>query len=111
AAIGGFEVRPLVAVAVSGGPDSLALVLLADRWARAQDGRAWAVTVDHGLRPESAAEARTVAGWLAARAIPHEILSWEGVKPASGIQAAAREARYYLVAAWCRNHGVLHLLT
>ena len=63
--IGGFEAQPGVAIAVSGGPDSMALVLLADKWARQRGGRVWALTVDHGLRPESAGEARTVAGWLA----------------------------------------------
>ncbi len=108
-AIGGFEARPRVAVAVSGGPDSLALVLLAEKWARQRGGQAWALTVDHGLRPDSAAEARTVAGWLAAGAIPHEILLWAGAKPTSGIQAAARDARYRLLTEWCRTHGCLHL--
>jgi len=110
-AIGSFEARPLIAVAVSGGPDSLALILLADRWARQRDGEAWALTVDHGLRPESAEEARTVAGWLAGRGISHETLVWAGTKPLSGFQEAAREARYRLLAQWCRAHGVLHLLT
>ena len=110
-ALGGFEARPAIAVAVSGGPDSLALILLAQRWARQRGGEAWALTVDHGLRPESAEEARTVAGWLASRAVPHEILVWDGEKPATGIQEAAREARYRLLAQWCRGHGVLHLLT
>ena len=111
AAIGGFETRPRVAIAVSGGPDSLALVVLADRWARTRGGQAWGLTLDHGLRPGSAREARIVAGWLNARAIPHEILHWAGDKPTSGIQAAARDARYRLLAAWCGRHGVLHLLT
>ena len=111
AAIGGFERRPIVALAVSGGPDSLALMLQADRWARQQGGVAWGLTVDHGLRPESAAEAGTVAGWLSSRGIPHRILVWQGAKPASGVQAAAREARYRLLAGWCRAQGVLHLLT
>ncbi len=110
-ALGGFEARPAIAVAVSGGPDSLALILLAQRWARQRGGKTCALTVDHGLRPESAEEARTVAGWLASRAIPHEILVWAGDKPTSGIQEAAREARYRLLAQWCREHGVLHLLT
>jgi tRNA(Ile)-lysidine synthase len=109
AAIGGFETRPRVAVAVSGGPDSMALLLLADRWARQQGGAAWGLTVDHGLRPESADEARRVASWLAARAIPHAILCWSGPKPASGLQEAAREARYRLLAGWCRDQGILHL--
>jgi tRNA(Ile)-lysidine synthase len=110
-AIGGFEAHPSIAVAVSGGPDSLALVLLAQRWARQRGGTAWALTVDHGLRPESAEEGRIVAGWLSGRAIPHEILVWAGDKPLSGLQEAAREARYRLLAQWCRAHGVLHLLT
>jgi tRNA(Ile)-lysidine synthase len=110
-ALGGFEPRPRIAVAVSGGPDSLALILLAARWARRRGGQAWGLTVDHGLRPESAEEARTVAGWLEPRAIPHEILGWVGDKPTSGIQEAARDARYRLLAQWCHAHGVLHLLS
>jgi tRNA(Ile)-lysidine synthase len=110
-AIGGFELRLLVAVATSGGPDSLALTILADRWAHARGGVAWAVTVDHGLRPESAAEARQVGAWLGVRGIPHAIVTWEGEKPAAGLQAAAREARYRLLGEWCRTRGCLHLLT
>jgi tRNA(Ile)-lysidine synthase len=109
--IGGFERAPFIAVAVSGGPDSLALTLLADRWARQRSGRAWGLTVDHGLRSESAAEARTVGGWLAARGISHEILTWTDEKSATGIQEAARDARYRLLTAWCRVNGCLHLLT
>jgi tRNA(Ile)-lysidine synthase len=99
-----------VAVAVSGGPDSLCLCLLADGWARARGGEVSALIVDHGLRPTSAAEARQVADWLRARQIDHYVLSWTGPKPATGIQAAAREARYRLLADWCRAAGVLHLL-
>lgn len=110
-AIGGFAARPFIAVAVSGGPDSLALALLAHAWAVERGGTAWALTVDHRLRPESAAEAETVAGWLAARGLPHRILVWAGDKPATGIQEAAREARYALLAQWCRERGCLHLLT
>lgn len=111
AAVGGFEPRPLIAVATSGGPDSLALAILADRWARAQGGVAWAVTVDHRLRPESADEARQVGASLGARGIRHAILAWQGAKPATGLQAAAREARYRLLGEWCRAQGCLHLLT
>ena len=99
-----------MAVAVSGGPDSLSLCLLADGWARARGGEVSALIVDHGLRPTAAAEARQVADWLRARRIDHHVLRWTGAKPATGIQAAAREARYRLLADWCRVAGVLHLL-
>ena len=110
APLGPFERAPRLAVAVSGGPDSLALCLLADRWARARGGRVSALTVDHGLRPESGAEALEVAAWLERRGVHHRILVWRGPKPATGIQAAAREARYALLGDWCREAGVLHLL-
>ena len=110
-AIGGFEPRPLLAIGVSGGPDSMALVILADRWARRRGGRVWGLTVDHRLRPESAAEATQVASWLAARDIRHVTLAWTGEKPATGVQEAAREARYRLLAEWCAEQGCLHLLT
>jgi tRNA(Ile)-lysidine synthase len=111
AALGPFEARPQLAVAVSGGPDSLALCLLADGWARGRGGAIVGLIVDHGLRPESAGEARQTAAWLAARRIQSQILTWSGAKPAVGIQAAARGARYRLLGDWCRAAGVLHLLT
>jgi tRNA(Ile)-lysidine synthase len=110
AAFGPFEVAPRLAVAVSGGADSLALALLADRWARARGGSVTALTVDHGLRPESAAEAAQVGAWLTARGIGHHVVAWRGPKPSAGIQAAAREARFELLAGHCRAHAILHLL-
>jgi tRNA(Ile)-lysidine synthase len=106
-----FEGEPFVAVGVSGGPDSLALTILADRWARQRGGSICALSVDHRLRPESEEEIRQLAGWLAARAIRHETLVWRGAKPASGIQEAARAARYQLLTEWCRAQGCLHLMT
>jgi tRNA(Ile)-lysidine synthase len=109
--LGYFEPRPHVAVAVSGGADSLALTLLADRWARAQGGSITALTVDHRLRPDSAAEAELLGRSLGARAIAHEILVWNGPYPLRDLQAAAREARYRLLGEWCRSRFVLHLLT
>jgi tRNA(Ile)-lysidine synthase len=108
--LGPFERRPRLAVAVSGGPDSMCLCLLADRWARARGGEVSALIVDHGLRPTSATEARQVAKWLSGRRVDHHILIWSDAKPATGVQAAAREARYRLLGAWCRSAGVLHLL-
>jgi tRNA(Ile)-lysidine synthase len=110
-ALAGFELSPFLAVAVSGGADSLALAILADRWARSRGGVICALTVDHRLRPESAGEVRRLQGWLAARRIRHEVLVWAGPKPRTGVEAAAREARYRLLAGWCRERGCLHLLT
>lgn len=110
APLGPFELCPRVAVAVSGGADSLALALLAQDWAKAQGGEAVAVTVDHRLRSDSAAEAMQVGQWLAAQHIPHRILVWDGPKPAADIQAAARAARYGLLERFCRDEGVLHLM-
>ncbi|MBB6249945.1 tRNA lysidine(34) synthetase TilS [Nitrospirillum iridis] len=109
APLGPYETAPVLAVGVSGGRDSLALTLLADRWARARGGHVIAFTVDHALRPESAAEAAQVGHWLAGRGIPHTTLTWEGPKPATGLQAAARQARHDLLAAACRARGILHL--
>ncbi|MBN9089123.1 MAG: tRNA lysidine(34) synthetase TilS [Reyranella sp.] len=106
-----FEAQPALAVAVSGGRDSLALALLAHEWALARRGRVLALIVDHGLRRESADEARTTRERLAGRGIESEILLWAGDKPATRIQQAAREARYRLLFAACRRHGILHLMT
>lgn len=110
AALGPFEPAPRLVVAVSGGPDSLCLTLLADRWAHAQGGRVEAITVDHGLRSESAVEARQVGRWLKARGIHHRVLRWTGVKPTADIAAAARAARYRLLVDWAAGQGFLHLL-
>ena len=111
AALAPFETCPRLAVALSGGPDSTALLLLADEWVRARDGTLVAFIVDHGLRDGSAVEARVVAGRCSARAIASRILTWKGPKPASAIEETARHARYDLLEAACRRHGILHLLT
>ncbi len=110
APLGPFEPSPRIAVAVSGGPDSLALCLLADRWARARHGTVCGLTVDHRLRPESAAEAAQVRRWLTARGIAHRTLCWPGARPVTGLQEQARAARLALLTGWCRRAGVLHLL-
>jgi tRNA(Ile)-lysidine synthase len=110
ASIAQFESSPFLAVAVSGGSDSLALAILADRWARERGGQICALTVDHRLRPESGNEIRRLGAWLSARAIRHEVLVWAGEKPRTGIQEAARFARYRLLGGWCRDHACLHLI-
>lgn len=94
-------------LAVSGGPDSLALLLLAHA---AYPGRVHAATVDHGLRPEAAAEAAFVAGLCAARAIPHATLRAE-MTERSNVQAAARTRRYALLTQWLGGIGAPFLAT
>ena len=103
-----------VALAVSGGSDSMALLRLTQTWAASHHPglRLSVLTVDHRLRAASAAEARQVGQWAAALGLSHHILEWAGEpKPKTGIQAAARAARYGLMAAWCRANGAELLLT
>lgn len=88
----------------------MALALLAGDWARARGGEAVALVVDHGLRAESAEEARTVRGWLKARGLAVVPLLRTGPRPRSGLQAAARTARHRLLANACRERKILHLL-
>lgn len=96
-------------IAVSGGPDSLALLLLA---AAARSGAIEAATVDHGLRPESGAEAEMVAAVCARLGVPHVILSADWTEPpASAIQARARDLRYRLLAAWLAQRSLNALTT
>lgn len=106
-------VTPSFALAVSGGGDSAALLHLVAGWARECDIRPEKIsvlTVDHGLRPASRAEAEQVAGWCRALGFDHHILAWEGEKPASGVQAAARAARRELMCGWCRERHMTQLL-
>jgi tRNA(Ile)-lysidine synthase len=85
-------------LAVSGGPDSMALMMLASLAAPLLPGIAFrAATVDHGLRPEARGEALFVAGSARRIGMPHDILGWDEAKPVTGIQKAAREARYALL--------------
>ncbi|WP_311267053.1 tRNA lysidine(34) synthetase TilS [Sphingobium sp. WCS2017Hpa-17] len=94
-------------VAVSGGPDSMALLLLA---ARAFPGRVAAVTVDHQLRKASAGEAAMVADWCAGQAIAHATLTPD--RPVAGnVQAWARAVRYRLIEAWRVDQGIDWIMT
>lgn len=98
------------AVAVSGGGDSLALMLLLAEWARDNARPAPVVlTVDHGLQPDSAKDARAVLGAAKAAGLTAHLLAWMGPKPKADIEAAARAARYRLMGEWCRGHGIFAL--
>jgi len=96
---------PALVLAVSGGPDSMALLWLAARWRKSlKNGpELTAVTVDHGLRAESAAEARHVKQLASSLGVAHRTLRWRGEKPASGLPEAARNARYDLLAKAARS--------
>ncbi|HFQ15883.1 MAG TPA: tRNA lysidine(34) synthetase TilS [Rhodobacteraceae bacterium] len=101
-----------LALAVSGGADSMALMHLARRWQQATAPRITltVLTVDHGLRPQSAAEARQVAAWARHLRLDHVTLKWPGKKPRTAIQETARAARYGLLTGWCRAHDASALL-
>ena len=99
-------------LAVSGGPDSLALMVLAAEWAKVPDRPGLVVySVDHGLRPEAANEVTMVLREAAARGLLARGRRWEGQTPSTGIQAAARAARYRLMAEAMREDGADILLT
>jgi tRNA(Ile)-lysidine synthase len=104
---------PALVLAVSGGPDSTALMVLAARWrATLPSGpKLVAVTVDHGLRSASAREAEAVKRLATKLGIRHRTIRWTGKKPTTGIQAAARVARYRLLAAAAVKSGAQHILT
>ena len=108
-----WKALPALVLAVSGGPDSVALMWLAARWRKAlkKGPRLVAVTVDHGLRKEAAREARDVRQLAAALEIEHRTLRWRGDKPKTGLPSAARDARYRLLARAAKSCGASHILT
>ena len=96
---------PALGIALSGGGDSTALMHLAHDWATPRGVVLRAVTVDHGLRPESGAEARAAGDAAAALGIAHQVLRWDG--PGGGnLMAQARAARMALIADWALGHGI-----
>ncbi len=102
----GLSGNSCLMLAVSGGADSMALLILIARWVRELGKMAPSIevaTVDHGLRPESAREADFVAKTARNLGLSHSTLSWSGEKPAAGVQAAARDARYALLIAHARQ--------
>lgn len=87
----------------------MALLRLSAEWRKKP--RFTVLTVDHGLRAESAQEARQVAEWSAQAGLAHFTLEWKGLKPRTGIQSKARAARYDLMSEWCRDNDAAVLLT
>ncbi|MCK8785394.1 tRNA lysidine(34) synthetase TilS [Roseomonas sp. NAR14] len=100
---------PRLAAGVSGGPDSLALALLAHDWVRSRGGTLLALVADHGLRPESAAEAAGVVAALAGRGIASRLLRL-GLPPGPALQERARAARHAALLEACREAGIPWLL-
>ena len=109
----GLESAGGLVIAASGGPDSTALLLLLARWAKGlkKAPKLLAVTVDHGLRPQAAAEAAAVKRLARRLGVAHRTLHWRGRKPATGLQEAARVARYRLLAQAATGAKYAHVLT
>ncbi len=113
----GLETLGGLVLAVSGGPDSTALLVFAARWAKLQQKegkrapKLLAVTVDHGLRPQSAREAEAVKRLAGRLGVAHRTLRWRGKKPQTGLQDAARKVRYRLLAQTAERAGYVHILT
>jgi tRNA(Ile)-lysidine synthase len=99
-----------LALAVSGGSDSMAMLRMVQEWAQ-RDTEIFVLTVDHGLRMEAGREAAQVAVWCASRGLVHKTLHWKHGGISAGMQAKARVARYDLMTAWCLEHDVPALLT
>ena len=112
--LGDFDSRACIGLAVSGGSDSTALMVLFADWLTrnsAEPGLHTVLTIDHRLRPESGTEAEVVARHATSLGFRHAILVWEGPKPQTGLQAAARAARHRLLASYATTHGIARLLT
>ena len=110
ARLGPFEPRPALAAAVSGGPDSLALALLARDWVAAHGGTLTALVVDHGLRESSAAEASLTLARLAGQGIAARLIPLTTLAHGPGLAARARTARYAALEGACAAAGILHML-
>lgn len=100
-----------ICICLSGGSDSLALLLLTQNWASNNNSQVYAVTIDHKLRIESTSEAQEIHEFCANLGIEHHILNWEhdGIK--SNVQEEARNARYELITNWCKENKVGLALT
>jgi len=105
--------EPTLILAISGGPDSTALLHLVARWraGRQPAPHVVAVTIDHGLRPEGRREAAMVKRFAENVGVEHRTVRWSGAKPSTGIQEAARLARYRLLRTAARRANARCVLT
>lgn len=104
---------PSIAVAVSGGPDSMALLMLLVRWCNIIGKNApalYVLSVDHGLRSNSATEVDLVAEVCQQYGLKHQAFFWDGKKSKGNISAKSRDARYDLMCSWCQQQAISHLL-
>jgi tRNA(Ile)-lysidine synthase len=108
--LGQFEPRPRLAVAVSGGADSMALAVFAHEWAGRRGGTVLALSVDHGLRAESSSEADLALRRLAALGVRGRKLTTTELVRGPALAERARDARYRLLLGACAADGILHLL-
>ncbi|MGB7261684.1 MAG: tRNA lysidine(34) synthetase TilS, partial [Albidovulum sp.] len=104
------ETPDVIAVAVSGGSDSMALLSLFARIQARRGGQLRAVTVDHRLRPEAADEAQAVAAFCQKINVQHDILVWDHGEITGNLQDQARRARYGLIGEWAQRSGIGHIV-
>ncbi|MBQ2810550.1 MAG: tRNA lysidine(34) synthetase TilS, partial [Alphaproteobacteria bacterium] len=100
-----------ICVGVSGGSDSLGLVLMLNDELTPLGYKIIALTVNHHLRKSAQDEADYVAKVMQTYGIEHHILHWQGQKPLAGVEEAARKARYSLIGSWCKENNVKVLMT
>ena len=105
-----FEDNPHVAVAVSGGADSIALMCLLNQWVKLKSGKLTVLIVDHQIRRESKNECKFVKKIADRKKIDCTILTWSGKKPKSKLMELARKKRYELILNYCKKYKILHLM-
>lgn len=106
-----FPPAMTIGLAVSGGGDSMALLDLTAEWAAPRSVNLKVASVNHGLRPDAAAEIALVAARCHALGLPHETLDWEGNGQSGNLQANARQARQRLINNWAQSHAIKVILT
>ncbi len=104
-----FEKKPSIAVGVSGGPDSLALVYLMNKWVKSKKGNIIALIIDHRMRPESYNEAKQIKNYLSTLNIRSKLIRVSGKKLKKRNMSEARKNRYYQLIKFCTKNNILHL--